>query len=84
MYLSKSNFLDGLFCQKRLWLSKNRKDLIPDFDKGTLARFDAGEKIHLLAHRFFGKGADLEGESRDIAHNAKKNRRSRKGKQSFV
>lgn len=72
MYLSKSNFLDGLFCPKRLWLSKKRKDLIPDFDDATLARFDAGEKIHLLARRFFGEGADLEGELWDIVNNAQK------------
>ena len=72
MYLSKSNFLDGLFCPKRLWLSKNRKDLIPDFDDATLARFDAGEKIHLLARRFFGEGTDLEGELWDIVNNAQK------------
>lgn len=72
MYLSKSNFLDGLLCPKRLWLSKNRKDLIPDFDEATVARFDAGEKIHLLARRFFGEGADLEGELWDIVNNAQK------------
>ena len=37
-----------------------------------MARFDAGEKIHLLARRFFSEGADLEGELWDIANNAQK------------
>ena len=78
MYLSKSNFLDGLFCPKRLWLSKNRKDLIPEFDDATLARFDAGEKIHLLAHDFFGEGVDLEGKLWDTLNNAGKTAKAAK------
>lgn len=70
MYLSKSNFVDGLFCPKRLWLSKNRKDLIPEHDEGTSARFNQGERIHLLAQKYFGKGVEVGGEIYDITSNA--------------
>ena len=35
MYLSKSDYLMGLDCVKALWLKKNRKELMPEYDEAT-------------------------------------------------
>ena len=61
--ISKSNFLSGTQCQKKLFFDKFRKDLIPEFDSSQEAIFDLGHDIGLLARQRFPLGKDATPES---------------------
>jgi len=37
MYLSKSDFILGNYCQKSLWLKKHKKELLVSLDKKGFA-----------------------------------------------
>jgi hypothetical protein len=57
--LSKSTFMAGIQCQKRLYLSKFRRDLLPEeVDEQQQAIFDAGIDTGLLAQQLFPNGID--------------------------
>ena len=43
--ISKSQYLKGLQCPLALWYYRYRKDLKPEIDTQTQARFDAGNEI---------------------------------------
>jgi len=47
--LSKSKYLNGLQCLKLLWISTNKKELIPETDEETQYRFDEGYSVEELA-----------------------------------
>lgn len=64
--LSKSQYLRGLQCPKRLWFYRHRKDLMPEIDAATQARFDAGEEIGRLAQAYFPDGAEVTDNYWDI------------------
>ena len=71
MYLSKSDYLMGVDCIKALWLKKNHKELIPQYDETTLTTFDIGNQVQNLARNFYPKGLMIETESWDIEKRAK-------------
>jgi hypothetical protein len=54
--LSKSKFIAGLQCHKRLYLEIRQPDLATPADAGTQAVFDEGHAIGRLAHRLFPGG----------------------------
>ena len=54
--LSKSQFMMGRQCQKRLWLYNYRKDLIPPIDPAQQQIFDQGHAIGELARNYFPGG----------------------------
>lgn len=56
MYLSKSDYLMGLDCVKALWLKKNRKEIMPEYDEATQRRFDIGNQVQDLARDFYPGG----------------------------
>jgi hypothetical protein len=56
--LSKSTFMAGVQCQKRLYLSKFRRELLPEEDEQQKAVFDAGTDAGLLAQQLFPNGID--------------------------
>jgi hypothetical protein len=57
--LSKSTFMSGLQCPKRLYLSKFRRDLLPEeVDEQQQAVFDAGNDAGKLAQQLFPNGID--------------------------
>ncbi|HMO32926.1 MAG TPA: DUF2779 domain-containing protein [Lacibacter sp.] len=56
--LSKSTFLYGCQCPKRLWLHKKRPDLRDEEDEAQTAVFQAGTDVGLLARRRFPGGVD--------------------------
>lgn len=60
--LSKSQYIKGLQCPKRLWFYRHRKDLMPETDAATQARFDAGDEIGRLAQAYFPGGAEVTDE----------------------
>ena len=66
MYLSKSDYLMGLDCIKALWLKKNRKEIMPEYDDATLATFDIGNQVQDLARDFYPDGVMVEAESWDV------------------
>lgn len=56
--LSKSKFLSGIQCDKKLWFDFYRKDLKWPTDDQTQAVFDLGHRIGLLAQKMFPNGKD--------------------------
>jgi len=54
--LSKSKYVAGLQCLKRLWLLKNKAELVDAVSESTQARFDAGNRIGELAQSLFPDG----------------------------
>lgn len=58
--LSKSRFLAGLQCAKRLYLELYARDLAAPPDSATQARLDAGTEIGVLARRRFPGGRLVE------------------------
>jgi hypothetical protein len=59
LLLSKSKFIAGLQCQKRLWHSVNTPDRFPTTDAQTQAMFDQGHEIGGLAKTLFPGGLEI-------------------------
>lgn len=57
--LSKSKYVAGKQCIKRLWLLKKRPDLIPEVSASTQARFDSGNRIGRLVQQRFPNGVEV-------------------------
>ncbi|QPJ62379.1 MAG: hypothetical protein G3M70_11070 [Candidatus Nitronauta litoralis] len=57
--LSKSQYLRGLQCHKKLWLYRNRKDLLEEPDAAQQALFDTGTAVGLLAQQLFPGGEEI-------------------------
>ncbi len=72
MFLSKSDYMLGLGCQKALWLKKNRKDLMAEVDAQTQARFDNGNFLQELARCYFPEGVMVPGDIFDIVGGAER------------
>ncbi|MFB3090462.1 MAG: DUF2779 domain-containing protein [Gammaproteobacteria bacterium] len=60
--ISKSQYLKGLQCPLALWYYRYRKDLKPEIDTQTQARFDAGNEIGKLAQQYFDGGVQVTDE----------------------
>jgi hypothetical protein len=60
--LSKSSFGAGLQCQKRLWIEKKDRGLVPEASLSQQAIFDQGHEIGSWSHRLFPDGILLTGE----------------------
>ncbi|MCL4469344.1 MAG: hypothetical protein M1591_10495 [Deltaproteobacteria bacterium] len=54
--ISKSQYMVGLQCVKRLWLYNYRKDLMPPIPPGQQLLFDQGTEVGELAHKYFRNG----------------------------
>ena len=54
--LSKSKYVSGLQCHKRLYLEIHAPDLATDHDEETQARLDAGTDVGEVARRRFPRG----------------------------
>ncbi|GJL85306.1 MAG: hypothetical protein DHS20C02_10810 [Micavibrio sp.] len=64
--ISKSQYIKGLQCPKALWYYRHRKDLAPEIDPATQARFDTGHEIGELAKQYFEGGVEVTNDYRDI------------------
>ena len=53
LHLSKSQYLRGVQCHKRLWLYKYRRELLDEPTPSQLARFQAGNEVGELALELF-------------------------------
>src|SRR5688572_20283415 len=54
--LSKTRFLSGLQCEKRLYFESYYPELATPFDRATRARLDEGRGVGELARRRFADG----------------------------
>ena len=59
--ISKSKYLAGLQCPKRLWVEYNDRQLIPEADEQTQAIFDQGTEVGTLAKQLFPGGLEVTG-----------------------
>lgn len=57
--ITKSKFLYGIQCPRLLWLSVNRKELIPVPDAATQYKFDQGHLVGELAKKLYPEGIDI-------------------------
>ena len=58
--LSKSRYLSGLQCPKRLYLEIHARELATPFDEGTQAVLDAGTRVGELARERYPGGVLVE------------------------
>ena len=65
--LSKSKYLAGLQCQKRLWLSCREPSLRAEPDAGTLAMLEMGDEVGERAHLLFPGGVLVAEEYTELA-----------------
>ena len=56
IHLSKSKYLVGLQCEKRLWLESNRRDLLPPIPPTRQRVFNQGHQVGQLAREQFPGG----------------------------
>lgn len=54
--LSKSKYLSGLQCEKRLWLEINDPDKASEITESQQRLFDQGKEVGMHARRYFGEG----------------------------
>ena len=70
MYLSKSDYILGCFCEKALWLKKHRKDLLEETqDSSALA--DTGYEVQDLAHQLFPEAVEITAQPWEVDIGAK-------------
>jgi CRISPR/Cas system-associated exonuclease Cas4 (RecB family) len=58
--LSKSKYLTGMQCQKRLWLESHRRDLIPPISPAQERVFSQGHAVGIIARECFPNGLLLD------------------------
>lgn len=61
--LSKSTFIAGKQCEKRLWFRKHRRDLIPPVPASQQFIFDQGTDVGVFAQQRYPGGEDVTPES---------------------
>ena len=61
--LSKSSYMQGRQCPKKLHFAKHRRDLLAPVDDQKQALFDVGTDIGLLAQQLFPGGIDMRPET---------------------
>lgn len=61
--LSKSRFVSGIQCDKKIWFDFYRKDLKLPTDDQTQTVFDLGHRIGILAQEMFPNGKDATPEN---------------------
>lgn len=65
--LSKSRYLAGRQCAKRLWIELHRRELVPPVNEETQAIFDQGHEVGRLAQQLFPGGIEIVRERFDWA-----------------
>lgn len=65
MMLSKSRYMSGRQCVKRLWFEVNARDQLPALDAATEAIFEQGHEVGRLAQRLFPGGVEIDRERLD-------------------
>ncbi len=60
MLLTKSAFLQGLRCDKLLWMYQNQREQLPEADENTQAIFNQGHLIGDLAKTLYPEGIEID------------------------
>ena len=68
--LSKSRYISGLQCPKRLWYEANAYQEIPPFDAAAEERFAQGHEVGRLAMRLYPGGVEIARDKRRWATTA--------------
>ena len=61
--LSKSKFVSGVQCLKRLYLLVHRPELAGEADEGQEVRFEQGQEVGLLADAAFPGGVLVDSDA---------------------
>ena len=64
--LSKSKYLSGLQCPKRLWLEIHKPELVPPPPPGQQRLFDQGTQVGVLARKDFPEGCLIKADYLNI------------------
>ncbi|MCK5358924.1 MAG: DUF2779 domain-containing protein [Elusimicrobiales bacterium] len=64
--ISKSQYMMGLQCLKRIWLYNYRKDLIPPIPQGQQMRFNEGHLVGDLARNYYKGGKLIEADYKQL------------------
>ena len=65
-FLTKSKFLAGMQCKKRLWLQIHRKDLIPPISDTDKYRLETGNLVGQLACQTYPEGVRADSAAGDM------------------
>jgi len=74
--LSKSKYLSGLQCQKRLWLEVNDPDKATPLSEGQKLIFDRGTEVGILARERFPGGILIELDLSNLANSVAETRKA--------
>ena len=66
IFLSKSDYIKGIQCEKSLWFKYYEKHLKPEIDETMQAKFESGNEINDLARKYFPQGINAQEEYFDI------------------
>lgn len=58
--LSKSAFMNGLNCERFLWVYQNERERLPEPDESTQALFDQGHEIGNIAKSLYPGGIEID------------------------
>ena len=59
-HLTKSKYLNGLQCHKRLWYEKNHPERKENISRSLQRKFDQGKEVGILARKCFPEGVLIE------------------------
>ena len=59
-HLTKSKYLHGLQCRKRLWYEKNHPERKANISRSQQRKFDQGEEVGILARKCFPEGVLID------------------------
>ena len=65
--LSKTTYLAGLQCEKRLWLEFNQPEQVPPVSQAQQYQFDQGAQVETMARGMFPHGEPITGDIVDLA-----------------
>ena len=74
--LSKSKYLSGLQCQKRLWLEVNDPDKATPLSEGQKLIFDRGTEVGILARERFPGGILIKLDLSNLANSVAETRKA--------
>ena len=59
-HLTKSKYLNGLQCRKRLWYEKNHPERKANISRSQQRKFDQGKEVGILARKCFPEGVLID------------------------
>jgi len=66
MWLSKSRFIAGWQCLKRLYLEVHQPELVGELDEQSMAAFEQGHEVGRCAQKMFPGGVLVEAQPEEM------------------